>query len=127
MRSATRKTSARLWLMTSTDRPCSFKRRISSSTCVVCTTPKAAVGSSSITSLASPMMERATATDWRCPPDSPAMGVRTLGMLTFSVFKTARAFCSIASSSSAPRDAPVSSLPRKRLATTSRLSQRARS
>ena len=39
-------------------------------------TPRAAVGSSMITSLADCMTALATATDWRWPPDSDATGWR---------------------------------------------------
>ncbi len=45
-------------------------------------TPRAAVGSSRMTSFGSPMVARATATDWRWPPDSEATGVRTSGIDT---------------------------------------------
>ena len=51
-----------------------------SSTCRVWATPRAAVGSSSMTSLGSPSSERAIATIWRWPPDSDATGVVTLGI-----------------------------------------------
>src|SRR6202012_669911 len=40
MRSQTSKTSARLWLMTTTPRPRSFRRLISASTCLVCGPPR---------------------------------------------------------------------------------------
>ncbi len=51
-----------------------------SSTCRVWATPRAAVGSSSSTSLGSPSSARAMATIWRWPPESEATGVVTLGI-----------------------------------------------
>ncbi len=50
---------------------------MSSSTWAVWDTPRAAVGSSMITSLASRITARATATDWRWPPDSDPTAWRT--------------------------------------------------
>src|SRR5262245_4110611 len=50
MRSATSKMSWRLWEISTTARPCSASRLTSASTCSVCETPSAAVGSSRITS-----------------------------------------------------------------------------
>ena len=50
---------------------------IRSSTWAVCDTPSAAVGSSMMTSLASRMTARATATDWRWPPESEPTSWRT--------------------------------------------------
>ena len=46
------------------------------STWAVWDTPRAAVGSSMITSLAWDITALATATDWRCPPESEATGWR---------------------------------------------------
>ena len=74
MRLLTSKTSFRLCEISSTASPRSASRLISSSTIVVCATPSAAVGSSMITSWAWDMTALATATDWRCPPDSDATG-----------------------------------------------------
>ena len=70
IRSATSKTFSRLWLITTTPRPRS-RRRVDRepSTCAVCATPSAAVGSSSNTTFGSPSRERAIATDCRCPPE----------------------------------------------------------
>ena len=82
MRSATSKTSTRLWLITTTPSPRSRSRRIRSSTCAVCATPSAAVGSSRITTFGSPSSERATATYWRWPPESVPTSLRTLGIVT---------------------------------------------
>src|SRR5207302_7126 len=97
----------------------------------VCATPSAAVGSSSSTTLLFHMTDRATATDCRCPPDREATGVRTLGIWTERSRRTWIARCSMATSSSAATTPGMTgrttSRPRKRLATTSRLSQRARS
>ena len=52
------------------------RRLTSSSTCCVCATPSAAVGSSRITSFEFHITARATATDWRWPPESEATGCR---------------------------------------------------
>ena len=76
IRSATSKTSVRLCEMTITARPRSRRRLMRSSTCLVCTTPRAAVGSSMITSFEFHITALATATDWRWPPDSEATGWR---------------------------------------------------
>ena len=89
IRSATSKTSARLWLITTTPSPRSRRRLISSSTWAVWGTPSAAVGSSSITTLGSPSSDRATATCWRWPPESVPTSVRTLGIVT-ARFRAAR-------------------------------------
>ena len=72
MRSATSKTSTRLWLMTTTAVPAPLEAWMKSSTWRVWATPSAAVGSSSITASGSPSSERAMATIWRCPPESEA-------------------------------------------------------
>src|SRR5271165_228882 len=76
-RSATLNTSLRLWEMTMTAMPRWPRVRMSSRTWPVWDTPRAAVGSSMITSLASRITARATATDWRWPPDSDPTGWRT--------------------------------------------------
>ena len=73
---ATSKTSCRLCEIRTTARPCSARRLTSSSTCSVCATPSAAVGSSRITSREFHITARATATDWRWPPESVATGWR---------------------------------------------------
>src|SRR5574341_1298829 len=107
MLSATWNTLARLWLITTTAKP--WSRRVRSSS-----------------SLGSPSIDRAMATDWRCPPDSDATWVRTLGMRTASRLRTPLA-CRSMTVSSSSRLPPVRSRPRWRLATTSRLSLSARS
>ena len=99
MRSATSKMFARLWLMTMTARPRSLRRRMRSSTWRVWATPRAAVGSSRITSFGSPSSERAMATIWRWPPDSDATGVVTLGMRDESDVISSTERCSMAVSS----------------------------
>ncbi len=100
MRSATAKTFSRLWLMTTTPRPRSRKVWMSWSTCSVCETPSAAVGSSSSTTLGSPSSERAMATACRCPPDIEPTSTRTsLIVVTASESSSASALCSIAVSS----------------------------
>ena len=76
IRSATAKTSWRLCEIRMTARPCSASRLTSASTCSVCATPSAAVGSSRITSFEFHITARATATDWRWPPESVATGCR---------------------------------------------------
>src|SRR3984885_11961664 len=65
IRSATSKTSTRLWLITTTPSSRSRRRRIRFRTCAVWATPSAAVGSSRSTTFGSPSSERATATCWR--------------------------------------------------------------
>ena len=55
--------------MRTTARPCSASRRTSSSTCWVCATPSAAVGSSRITTREFHITARPIATDCRWPPD----------------------------------------------------------
>ena len=67
-RSATWNTSARLCETSSTPSPRSLRRSTSSSTCCVCATPSAAVGSSRITIFGSPSSAREIATDCRWPP-----------------------------------------------------------
>ena len=56
--------------------PCSARRLTRSSTCRVWATPSAAVGSSRMTTREFHITARATATDWRCPPESVATGCR---------------------------------------------------
>ena len=56
--------------------PLAASLRIRSITTSVCVTPSAAVGSSMITSRASAMTARATATPWRWPPESEPTGWR---------------------------------------------------
>ncbi len=74
--SPSRRRRARLCEISTTPRPCSASRRTSSSTCSVWATPSAAVGSSRMTSLEFHITARATATDWRCPPERVATGWR---------------------------------------------------
>src|SRR2546423_3578186 len=124
-RSATAKTSARLWLISTTPSPRSRSLPIRPSTCSVWATPSAAVGSSRRTTRGSPRSERAIATDCRCPPDSEATCMRALGSFTDSVSRSSIVRRSIPISSSQPNAA--CSRPRNRLSTTSRLSHNARS
>jgi hypothetical protein len=94
---------------------------------LVWATPSAAVGSSRITSREFHITALATATDWRCPPDSPATVWRTERMVvTERPLSVSDARFSIAVSSSR-RSPSVSSRPRYMFWTTSRLSARARS
>ena len=58
-----------LWEISTTAMPWSASRRTSSSTCAVCATPSAAVGSSSRTTLEFHSTDLAIATVWRWPPD----------------------------------------------------------
>ena len=74
IRSATSNTSGRLWLISTTERPCSRTRLIWSSTLRVCTTPSAAVGSSMNTTLFAQVTARQIAMPWRWPPDMLATG-----------------------------------------------------
>ena len=69
--SATSKMSWRLCEISTTARPCSPRRSTRSSTCWVCATPSAAVGSSRITTREFHITALATATDWRWPPERP--------------------------------------------------------
>ena len=77
IRSATDRTSVRLCEMTITAMSWLFSRLIRSSTTRVWVTPRAAVGSSRITSFAWRITARATATACRWPPDSDPTGWRT--------------------------------------------------
>ena len=70
MRSASRNICAVSWQASSTVVPCSRTRMIRSSTSPDSCTPREAVGSSSSSSRGWCTMARATATIWRCPPDS---------------------------------------------------------
>ena len=100
MRSATAKTFSRLWLMTTTPSPRSRSVSIRLSTCSVCETPSAAVGSSSRTTLGSPSSERAMATACRWPPESEPTCARTsLMVVTASESSSLSELCSIAVSS----------------------------
>ena len=100
MRSATSKTSTRLWLITTTPSSRSRRRRIRFSTCAVWATPSAAVGSSSSTTLGSPSSERATATCWRWPPERVPTSLRRLGIVTARLESSSPVWCSIRASSS---------------------------
>ena len=124
-RSATAMTSAMLWLMRITPRPRSRSRSTRLSTSAVWATPRAAVGSSRMTTLGSPSSERAIATVCRWPPDRLATGMRTEGILADSWRSSFQDWRSISTSSRARWCR--SSRPRKRLPTTSRLSHSARS
>ncbi len=79
IRSLTSLTSFMLWLISSTPRPLSARRRTRSSTCLVCATPRAAVGSSSMTTLEFQSTDFAMATVCRWPPDRLATSWRTRG------------------------------------------------
>ena len=99
IRSAVSNTSWRLCEMRITARPCSPSRRTSASTCSVCATPRAAVGSSRMTSFEFHWTAFATATDCRWPPESVATGWRTDRIVvTASDFSVADVVCSIAAS-----------------------------
>ncbi len=85
--------------MITTPSPWLFRRLTSSSTWRVCATPSAAVGSSRMTTREFHMTARATATDWRCPPESVATRCRIdLTVVTASDFSVSAVFCSIAGS-----------------------------
>ena len=84
------------------------------------------MGSSSKTTFAWRKMDLATATDCRCPPESVATAVRVDGSFTSRVRSTLSA-CFSMSISFKDRRKERSSRPKNRLATTSRLSHRARS
>ena len=85
--------------MSTTPSPCSPRRRTSASTCSVCATPSAAVGSSRITSFEFHCTAFATATDWRWPPESVATGWRIdLIVVTASDFSVSAVCCSIGAS-----------------------------
>ncbi len=126
IRSAVSKMSWRLCEMITTARPCSPSRRTSASTCSVCATPRAAVGSSRMTSFEFHCTALATATDCRWPPERVATGRLIDGMVvTASDFRVAAVFCSITASSRICQW--LASRPRYMFWTTVRLSQRARS
>ena len=101
IRSATSKTSVRLCETSTTASPCSPSRLTRSSTCRVCATPSAAVGSSRKTTRLFHITARATATDWRCPPESVATGWRTERIVvTEREASVSVVFCSIGASRS---------------------------
>ena len=77
MRSATANTSFMLCEISTTARPLSASRRTSSSTCAVCATPRAAVGSSRMTTRLFHSTALAMATVWRWPPERLATRWRT--------------------------------------------------
>src|SRR5581483_5383825 len=126
IRSAVSKTSWRLWEIKMTPMPCWPRRRTSSSTCSVCATPSAAVGSSRMTSFPFHITARATATDWRWPPESVATGWRIDEIVvTARLFRVSAVCCSIGASLRTWKR--LTSRPRNMFCTTSRLSQSARS
>ena len=126
MLSATSKTSFRLCDMTITARPLSRNRLMRSSTILVWTTPSAAVGSSMITNFEFHITALATATDWRCPPESDATGWRIdFTVVTRKFDSVSLAARSMLSSSSNPLRSR--SRPRNMFWTMSRLSASARS
>ena len=113
--------------MSTTERPCSARRLTSASTCSVCATPSAAVGSSRMTSFEFHCTAFATAIDWRWPPESVATGCRIERIVvTASDFSVSAVRCSIFGSLSCCIQL-CSSRPRYMFWTTSRLSQSARS
>ena len=73
-----------LWLIMITPSPRPRRRSIRSSTSAVWATPRAAVGSSRMMIRGFPSSERAIATVCRCPPESDAIGTRTVGILAES-------------------------------------------
>ena len=77
MLSATSSTSFMLCEISTTARPRSARRRTRLRTCAVCATPRAAVGSSSMTTLEFQSTALAMATVWRWPPDRLATRCRT--------------------------------------------------
>ena len=127
IRSATSKMSCRLCETITTPRSRSARRRTRSRTWRVCATPRAAVGSSRITTFEFHMTDFATATAWRWPPESPATSWRTdcrvvtdrLSSVSAEAFSMLRLV-----EHEAVRAARG---PRNMLATTSRLSASARS
>ena len=104
MSSATWKTSLRLWLIRTTPRPRSASRRTSLSTCSVWATPRAAVGSSRITSWSSTAPRGRSR---RSAADRPRARRRacapTARVRTERPSRVSRAAASMASSSSSPR------------------------
>src|SRR6202020_3317028 len=100
IRSATSNTSGRLCETTSTATPRLESLLIRLRTISVWATPRAAVGSSMMTSLACDITAFATATDWRWPPDSEATGWRMeRTVVTWSSFRVSRAAVSMVGSS----------------------------
>ncbi|MCY1380269.1 hypothetical protein D9M69_680740 [compost metagenome] len=119
MRSATSNTCGMLWLMSTTGRPRSRTRRISSSTMLPSFTPSAAVGSSMMTTCRAKAALRATATHWRWPPESVSTACVIDWMPTFRSAMRAALSCSIFFLSSMRSTLPRkpgrrSSRPRKR-------------
>ena len=111
-------------MMTAT--PCSASRLTRLSTCSVCATPRAAVGSSRITTRAFFSTARAIATVWRWPPESDETFWRTdFTVRTESERSVSDASFSMRPSSKVPH--LVSSRPRNMFCTMSRLSLSARS
>ncbi len=84
MRSATSNTCGMLCEISTTASPRSRTRRISSSTMPPSLTPRAAVGSSMMTTCLANAAARATATHWRWPPDSVSSACDIERMPTFS-------------------------------------------
>ena len=127
IRSATSKMSLRLCEMITTASPCSPSRFTRSSTWRVWATPSAAVGSSRMTSREFHITARATATDWRWPPERLATACRIERIVvTPSVFSVSRRL-RLHQGSSSRRKPSWTSRPRYMFWTTSRLSQSARS
>src|SRR5581483_5046814 len=102
---------------------------VSNTSCRLCeirATPSAAVGSSRITSFEFHITALATATDWRCPPESVATVCRIDPIVvTRRLFSVSRVLASIGGSLRTSNR--FSSRPRYMFWTTSRLSQSARS
>ena len=106
--------------------PCSLSRWMRSRTIAVCETPRAAVGSSRMTSLASHITARATATACRCPPESDPTSCRIdFTVVTDMSASVLPAVFSMACSSRTPYRS--TSRPRNMFCTMSRLSHSARS
>src|SRR6201996_6802595 len=119
-------TSVRLCEMTRTAMPRPDSVSIRSSTTLVWVTPRAAVGSSMITSWAFCMTALATATAWRWPPDSEPTGWRSERTVTTERSARVCLACSSMPISSSCQ-CFSSSRPRNMFCTMSRLSHRARS
>src|SRR5581483_1537052 len=115
IRFAVSNTSCRLCEIRTTASPCSASRLTSASTCSVCATPSAAVGSSRITSFEFHITALATATVCRIDPI----------VVTRRLFSVSRVLASIGGSLRTSNR--FSSRPRYMFWTTSRLSQSARS
>ena len=80
MRSATWKACAMMWVMMMTPMPCARTRSIISRPRRVCSTPSAAKGSSSSTSLPPQWTKRLSSIAWRWPPERCSTLVRSEGM-----------------------------------------------